>query len=138
MLCPGLFHEHTAGTVHSAWWVCKTHAWRGGEEQVACMSCSEPDVVLYEHLSLGERHRIYYVDTSQFSFKTRMKTRRLKFPPKKLLHIIFKCVCHQHRVYGSGIINTVSSPHLCLSFLLSSSSSLSFPFHLFLWWSGTS
>lgn len=89
------------------------------------MCCSEPDVVLYKHLSLGERQRIY-VDTSQFSSNDRVKTRRPKFPPKKLLHIIFKCVYHQRRVCGSGIINAVTSPHLHLSFLLSSSSPIPF------------
>lgn len=50
--------------------------------------------------------------------------------PKKLLSVIFKCVHHQHRVYGNSTINAVISPHLLLSFLLSSSSFPSLLLHL--------
>lgn len=50
------------------------------------------------------------MDTSQFSSDARVKTRRPKLPPKKLLHVIVQCAYHQHRVHGSGIINTVISP----------------------------
>lgn len=51
-------------------------------------------------------------------------------PPPKLLSVIFKCAYRQHRVYSSSIVNAVISPHLLLSFLLSSSSFLSLLLHL--------